>query len=76
MSSDHSTIVVDDSIEVVDGRLLHVTLVTDTELTQVQVSEVERKLYSKHTAVANMDNTQRFQQNLKYVSSYNAHIQK
>lgn len=43
MSSDHSTVVVDDSVEIVDGRLLHVFFMTDAELTQVQVSNVDRE---------------------------------
>lgn len=43
MSSDHSTVVVDDSVEIVDGRLLHVFFMTDAELTKVQVSNVDRE---------------------------------
>lgn len=44
MSSDHPAVVVDDSVEVVDGRLLDVFFMTDAELTEVKVSDVNRKV--------------------------------
>ena len=37
MASNHSSIVIDDRIQVVDGRLLHLILLADTELTQIQI---------------------------------------
>lgn len=37
MASDHSPVVVDDGVQVVDGGLLHVVLLADAELAQVQV---------------------------------------
>lgn len=37
VTSYHSSIVVDDCIQVVDGGLLHLILLANTELTQIQV---------------------------------------
>lgn len=37
VASDHSSIVVDDSVQVVDGGLLHLIFLTNAELTQIQV---------------------------------------
>lgn len=39
VTSDHAPVVIDDCIEVIDRRLLHVVLLTNTELTEVQVPE-------------------------------------
>lgn len=41
--SDHPPVVVDDSVQVVDGGLLHVVLLADAELAQVQVPEWGRR---------------------------------
>lgn len=35
VTSDHPSVVVNDGIQVVDGGLLHVVLLADTELTQI-----------------------------------------
>ena len=37
VASNHSSVVIDDCIQVVDGRLLHLILLPDTELTQIQI---------------------------------------
>lgn len=37
VASYHSSIVVDDCIQVIDGGLLHLVLLADTEITQIQI---------------------------------------
>lgn len=37
VASYHSSVVVDDCVQVVDGRVLHFVFLADTELTQIQI---------------------------------------
>jgi len=37
VASDHPPVMVDDGVQVVDGRLLHLVLLADAELTEIQI---------------------------------------
>lgn len=57
MSSDHAAIMVDHSVEIIDGGLLDVTIMTNTELTQVQVSDEKTHII---LSIQNIDNKQNY----------------